>query len=124
VKGHPPHDLERLLRAARPTPAPGFVTELERSLRARSVKRERRRLRVAFAGAAFAVVLTSVVLAMSIGGLLPFTSGGSPANAGQHCHNVVTHPTERRPHFVWDRSGEPRIRYHSEVVRRVVKRCR
>jgi hypothetical protein len=112
------------MRAARPTPRPDFVTELERSLLTGAPTRDRRRLRVAFAGAAFAVVLAALVVAMSISGLLPFTSGGSPASARQDCHNVVIHPTERRPYFVRDRSGELHVRYHSEVVRRVVKRCR
>jgi hypothetical protein len=112
------------MRAARPTPRPDFVTELERSLRSRTVKHDRQRLRVAFAGVAFAIVLAALVVAMSVSGLLPFTSGGSPATARQDCHNVVTDTTERRPYFVRDRKGELQVRYNTEVVRRVVKRCR
>jgi hypothetical protein len=112
------------MRAARPMPRPGFVTDLERTLRTRTAKRDRRRLRVAFAGAAFAVALAALLLVMSVSGLLPFTSGGSPATARQDCRNVVTHPMERRPYFVRDRSGELHVRYRYEVVRRVVKRCR
>jgi hypothetical protein len=115
------------MRAARPTPRPEFVAELESSLappRATRARRDRRVLRVAIAGGAFAAVLVVVVVAMSVSGLLPFTSGGSPASAGENCRNVVIHPTERRAYFVRDRDGELHVRYRNEVVRRVVKRCR
>jgi hypothetical protein len=123
VKGHFPHDLERLMRAARPAPRPGFVAELERSLRTSTAKRRRRVPPVLVAGAAFAVVLAALVIAMSFSGVLPFTSGGSPARAGEDCRNVVIHPTERRAYFVRV-DGEWQVRYRNEVVRRVVKRCR
>jgi hypothetical protein len=124
VKGHSPHDLERLMRAARPTPRPEFVARLESSLAPRPVRRDRRVLRVAIAGAAFAAVLVAVAVAMSVGGLLPLTSGGSPASAGEDCRNVVIHPTERHAYFVRDRNGDLHVRYRDQVVRRVVKRCR
>ena len=112
------------MRAARPTPRPEFVARLESSLAPRPVRRDRRVLRVAIAGAAFTAVLVAVAVAMSVGGLLPLTSGGSPASAGEDCRNVVIHPTERRAYFVRDRNGDLQVRYRDEVVRRVVKRCR
>jgi hypothetical protein len=86
--------------------------------------RDRRVIRVALAGAAFAVVLCALVVAMSVTGLLPLTHGGSAARARTECRDVVTHPTERQPYFVLDRDGDLRLRYRDEVVRRVVKRCR
>jgi hypothetical protein len=105
-------------------PRPEFVTALERSLAPRTVRRDRRVLRVAVAAGAFAVVLVAVVVAMGVSGLLPFTSGGSPASADEDCRNVVTHPIERRAYFVRDRDGDVRVAYRDEVVRRVVRRCR
>ena len=121
---HPPDDLERLLRRARPAPRPEFVSELERSLPLRRRKQPRPRLTVALAGAGFAAVLAALVVSLSVAGLLPFSSSGHGAQAEQRCKEVVVERSQRVPQFVQDRRGNIRVRYHTKVVPRLVKRCR
>jgi hypothetical protein len=116
-------DLERLLRTARPTPRPGFVRELERTLRPQ--RPERRRLRLVLAATGVATALASLVLVLSIAGLLPGSSNGSkPVQAAPKCRTVIVERRERRPYFVRLDNGELRVRYHMELVRRPVRRCR
>jgi hypothetical protein len=124
VRRNPPEDLERLFRAARPTPRPEFVHDLERSLRLRRAKPDRHRLHVAVAAVGLASVLAALVVAMSVAGLVPYTSDGSPAEAEQHCRTVVVERMERRPYFVRGRDGEIHVRYREQVVPRFVRRCR
>jgi hypothetical protein len=61
---------------------------------------------------------------MSVAGLVPYTSGGSPAEAEQHCRTVVVERMERRPYFTRGRDGEIHARYREELVTRFVRRCR
>jgi hypothetical protein len=127
---HPPHDVERLLRAARPEPRPEFVRELERSLigrrpsRAERPARVRPRLRVLVAGTGLVAGLAAVVVALAVAGLLPFGSSGGRAEAGEDCTVTTVERLERHPHFVRDKRGDLHVRYRTEKVPRIVRRCR
>jgi hypothetical protein len=120
-----PEDLERLLRAGRPSPRPDFVRALERNLVPRRSRRERVRLRVAIAGISFAVALGAMAIALNAVGLLPFQlGGGNRAQAEQDCRMVKVEQKERVPTFGRNSKGELVVRYHTRTVPRLVKRCR
>jgi hypothetical protein len=112
------------MRTARPTPRPGFVGELERSLARRTARRARPRMQVALAGTGLAAVLAALIVALAVTGLLPLSSGGSAAKAEQDCQNVTVKRVEQQPYFVLDAKGRVHVRYRNERVARVVKRCR
>lgn len=118
-------DLERLLRNSTPTPRPGYVHELERSLRLRPHRRPARRLRLAIAASGLAAGLAAVVLVAAVVGLLPGSSG-SPGGvqAKPRCQQVVVKRRIRQPYFVTDRQGNVQVRYRTIVAPRPVKRCR
>ena len=108
---------------ARPVPREEFVRELERSLLAPWVERERRHLRLVVAGWALASALAIGGLGISLAGLLPLTSGDSPARADPDCRTVMVERLERRPRFVRTRDGEIQVRYRREWSPRFVRRC-
>lgn len=119
-----PDDLERLLRLARPAPREEFVRELARSLPRQRTERDRRQLRVLAVGWGLASALAVVALALSVTGLLPLTSGSSPAQAGRNCKTMIVERSARKPYFVRGRNGTIHVRYRVEIVPRFVKRCR
>ena len=119
-----PDDLERLLRRARPAPREEFLRELERSLPRPRPRREPRRFTVLAAGTAFATALAVVAIGLSLAGLLPFTSSGSPAQADRDCTTTVVERDQRVPHFVRDRAGVVHVRYRVERRPQLVRRCR
>ena len=100
------------------------MRELERSLPRQRTERDRRPLRVVVAGWGLATALAVVALGLSLVGLLPFTSGGSPAQADRDCKTVMVERHQRRPYFVRDRNGDVEVRYRVEWVPRLVRRCR
>jgi hypothetical protein len=118
-------DLERLLRSATPTPRPGYVPELERSLHLRPQPRAPRRLRLAVAGASVAAGLAAVAIVAAVAGVLPGSSG-SPggAQAQPNCRQVVVERPTRQAYFQTDRAGNVHVRYRTVLAPRVVKRCR
>jgi hypothetical protein len=122
--GLPPYELERLLRRARPEPREEFVRGLRQTLLLPRIERDRHHLRVVMAGWALATALAVGGLALSVVGLLPLTSGDRPAQAGPRCETVLTERRARRPYFVRASGGELRVRYRTEQVPRVVRRCR
>ncbi len=100
------------------------MRELERSLPRQRTERDRRHLRVLVAGWGLATALAVVTLALSVTGLLPFTSGSSPAQADRNCKTMIVEGPERKPYFVRRRNGAVHVRYRLETVPRLVRRCR
>jgi hypothetical protein len=122
---HDIDDLERLLRTQRATPRAEFVCELERSLAGRPAsKPDSRRVRVLVAGSGLAAGLAAVAVLLAVTGLLPFSSSGGRAHAGEDCRITRVERIERRPHFVRDSAGKLQVRYRVEQVPRLVRRCR
>ena len=76
------------------------------------------------AGSGLATALAVVTLALSVTGVLPFTSGSSPAQADRNCKTLLIERSERKPYFVRDRNGAVQVRYRVETVPRLVRRCR
>jgi hypothetical protein len=119
-------DLERLLRAARPTPRPEFVRELEAALPGRVGRRPplRARRRVLFTATGFAGALAGLALLLGVAGVLPVSSQrGQPAQADDPCRTVIIERRERQPVFEKGPDGEIRLRFVPTVVPRPVKRC-
>ena len=98
--------------------------ELEQSLPRQRTERHRPHLRVVVAGWGLATALAVVALALNIAGLLPFTSGSSPAQADRNCKTLLIERSERKPYFVRGRTGAVQVRYRVETVPRLVRRCR
>jgi hypothetical protein len=119
-----PDDLERLLRLARPAPREEFVRELARSLPRQRTQRDHRQLRVLAVGWGLATALAVVTLALSVTGLLPLTSGSSPAQADRNCKTMIVERSTREPYFVRRGNGAVQVRYRVETVPRLVRRCR
>jgi hypothetical protein len=119
-----PDDLERLLKRARPAPREEFVRELQRSLPRQRTERDRHHLRVLVAGWGLASALAVVALVLSVTGLLPLTSGSSPAQADRNCTTMIVERSVRKPYFVRRREGEIQVRYRLEMEPRLVRRCR
>ena len=123
------HELERLLRTARPQPREDFVRALQDSLpQPRAPGRAPIRLprwRVAFAACASAAALVAVATVLGAVGALPFSAGaGKEAKAGQDCEIVLVQRRARLPHLVRKRDGDLHVVYRTQMVRRPVKRCR
>jgi hypothetical protein len=118
-------DLERLLQKARPTPRPGYVGELERSLHLRRRPEAQSRLRLAFAGIGLAAALAVAAVVFAVAGLLP-GSAQSPrgAEARPQCRQVIVERRTRQAYFVTDRNGDIHVRYRYVLAPRPVKRCR
>jgi hypothetical protein len=119
-----PDDLERLLQRARPAPREEFVRELERSLPRQRRRRDPRPLRVLVAGCGLATALAVVALALSVTGLLPFTSGSNSAEADRNCKTMMVVRQERKPYFMRLPDGAVEVRYHVKTMPRLVRRCR
>lgn len=119
-----PDDLEGLLRRVRPAPRDDFVRELERSLPLRRPRPEPRRFTLVAAGSAFATGLAVLAIGLSLAGVLPFTSSGTPARADRDCTTAVVQRDQRVPYFVRDRAGLVHVRYRVERRPRLVRRCR
>lgn len=100
------------------------MRELERSLPRQRTRRDPRHLRVVVAGWGLATAMAVVALGLSLAGLLPFTSGGSPARADRDCKTVTVERQQRTPYFVRDRNGTVQVRYRVEMVPQLVRRCR
>ena len=100
------------------------MRELERSLPRQRTERDRRHLRVVVAGCGLATALAVVTLALSVAGLLPFTSGSTSAQADRNCKTMIVERSERKPYFVRRRNGAVQVRYRLETVPRLVRRCR
>jgi hypothetical protein len=123
-------DLEQLLRSARARPRPEFVRELEASV-LRSARfgplaawrrRESPRLRAALASA---VAIATLLLVLSIAGLRPLGTSGTPgAAAERHCMTVRTWSVEREPLFVVARDGRLALRYRTALAPQARIRCR
>ena len=100
------------------------MRELERELPLRRAEYGRRRLRIVSAGCGLATALAAVAIALSLAGLLPFTSGGRRAEADRDCKTVSVERSVRQPYFVRSRGGTVEVRYRLERVPRLVRRCR
>jgi hypothetical protein len=119
------HELERLLRTARPQPRADFVRTLEASLPQRRAPIRAPRWRVAFAACASATALVAVATVLGAVGALPFSVGaGKEAKAGEDCQIVLVQRRARLPHVVRKRNGDLHVVYRTQMVRRAVKRCR
>jgi hypothetical protein len=123
------HELERLLRTARPQPRADFVRTLEASLpQPRAPIRapiRAPRWRVAFAACASAAALVAVATVLGAVGALPFSVGaGKEAKAGQDCQIVFVQRRARVPHVARKRNGDLHVVYRMQMVRKTVKRCR
>jgi hypothetical protein len=115
-------DIEELLRGRRPEPSADFVRGLEAELMARA---RRRRTPTIVQALGVAVALSVTVLVLGVTGALPLHVGGDqPATATQRCTTVVVERAQRRPEFVVTRSGDLRLTYRTQIVRRPVRRCR
>jgi hypothetical protein len=121
--GIPPHELERLLRRARPEPRPAFVAGLRRSLFDAPVARSHHRLQAVAVGWALAGALALGGLVLSVVGLLPLSSG-ERAEADRNCKTVLIERSERRPVFERGPDGELRVRRVLVQTPRYVRRCR
>lgn len=131
-------DVERVLRASRPTPDPAWQQGLERQLLTMAAPRDeraasagRRRLaettawlrRPLVVGGAAAAGLASFVFALGLAGAGPLSTQSDPVvEAEDDCRYVVVRRTERVPKLIV-RSGQPAIEYDRRVVRRRVERC-
>ena len=100
------------------------MRELERALPVQWAEHDRRRLRIVFAGCGLATALAAVAIALSVVGLLPFTSGGGRAEADRDCKTVMVERSVRQPYFARARGGPVEVRYRMERVPRLVRRCR
>jgi hypothetical protein len=100
------------------------VRELERSLPRQRSDRDGHSLRVLVVGWGLASALAVVALALSVTGVLPFTSGSSPARADRNCKTMVVERSQRKPYFVRRRDGTIQVRYRSVTEPRLVRRCR
>lgn len=117
-------ELDALLQDARPRPDQRWVAATERRLLPEH--REWFQWRPAPAlrmGAALAVVLAALLLALSLFGSSPFDGTGGDVKAGDECRTVKVTRVERVPNVVEDADGEPRIVYRRERVERFVERC-
>ena len=121
--GIPPHELERLLRHARPEPRSAFVAEVRLALRGPPAARRRRPVQAVAVGWALAGSLALGGLVLSVVGLLPLTSG-ERAQAVRKCETVLVERTERRPVFERMPDGELRVRHVMSHTPRYVRRCR
>lgn len=121
--GIPPHELERLLRQARPEPRPAFVAELRLALLAPPAARDHRRVQVVVLGWAMAGALALGGVVLSVVGLLPLTSG-ERAQAVRRCETVLVERSERRPVFERTPGGELRVKRVLSQTPRYVRRCR
>ena len=125
-----PHELEGVLRKARPEPPPDFVRSLEHALLPHPERRTRRerwapRWRVAAAACASAAALVAIGIVLGVAGALPFSAGaGDDAEAGPVCRTVIVERRARVGYVVRDKHGGFRLRYRREMVQRPVKRCR
>lgn len=100
------------------------MRELERSLPRQRTERDRSHLRVLVAGWSLAAALAVVALALSVTGLLPFTSGSTSAEAGRNCKTLIVERAERKPYFLRLPDGTVEVRYHVRTAPRLVRRCR
>lgn len=121
--GLPPHELERLLRRARPEPRPAFAAELRRTLFPPPVERRRHRVQAVVVGWALAGSLALGGLVLSVVGLLPLTSGDR-AQAGRDCETVLVERALREPVFERAPGGELRVRRVLVREPRWIRRCR
>ena len=113
-------ELDALLRSRRPMPDEAWVAATERRLlpsRRRLSWRGAPALRL---GAALAVALAGLVLALSLAGGGPL-AGNDKVDAKDDCRTVTVIRTERVPVVSEDGS---RIEYRTERVRRPERRCR
>jgi hypothetical protein len=117
-------ELDALLRERRPMPDQRWVAATERRLLPEPRVRWRwRPSPVLRMGAALAVALTFVVLALSLFGGGPLGASTGDVKAGDECRTVTVTRTERVPAIVEDSTGEPRVVYRRERVQRPVERC-
>ena len=117
---HAEPELDALLRSRRPMPDPAWVAATEQRL----LPTRRRRLSWSRSpalrlGAALAVALAALVLALSLAGGGPL-GGDEPVQAEPKCRTVTVTRVERVPVVV---DGGSRIEYREQQVRRAVRRC-
>jgi hypothetical protein len=119
-----PHDMERLLRSARPAPPPDFVRELEARLpRPAPVRARRPRALLAATGLAGALAAATLLVGVTTG--LPVGSHEqTPAQAQGGCRTVVVERMQRQATFRTGRDGRLHVHYHSVPVAQRVTRCR
>lgn len=126
---HAEPELDALLRSHRSVPDPRWVAATQDRLlnqsRGPTASRWRtwRPTPALRLGAAFAVVLAALILALSLAGSGPL-GGESPVKAKDDCRTVPVTRTERVPIIVEGSDGEPRIVYERKPVQRFEKRCR
>ena len=107
--------VEQVLRASRPEPDPGFVSELEaRLFPAPAPKRHRPLL----AGIALAGGLACAALALSLAGVGPLGGGDEGVQADSNCKFVTVTRVEKTPTVV---DGQLKLR--DQPVQRRIKRC-
>ena len=118
---HAEPELDALLRSRRPMPDPAWVAATEQRLLPTRRKRfswgGMPALRL---GAALAVALAGLVLALSLFGGGPLGGGNEPVDAKNDCRTVTVTRVERVPVVV---DGGARIEYREQRVRRPVRRC-
>ena len=117
---HAEPELDALLRSRRPAPDPAWVAATEQKLL------PSRRRRFAWSrypalrlGAALAIALAGLVLALSLAGGGPL-AGDEPVEARDDCRTVTVTRIERVPVVV---DGGEGIEYREQRVRRAVRRC-
>jgi hypothetical protein len=116
----PTHD-DDVPDALRPRPRPGFVEELERTLRRETARPARRPLLAAATATAGIAVAT---LGLSVAGVGPLADSTQDVTATSSCHYELVKQRARVPHIVAGPQGQPRIVYRYRVVERRIKRCR
>ena len=116
-------ELDALLRDRRPHADGRWVAATERELFPQQKSwfawRPAPALRM---GAALAVVLAALLLAMSLFGSSPL-SDSEPVKADDNCRTVKVTRVERVPIATVDADGEPKIEYRRQSVERFVERC-
>lgn len=121
----PVHELERLLRTARPQPRPDFVRSLEASLPRPRAPLRAPRWHVVFAACASGVAIIAITIVLGVAGALPFSTGaGKDAEAGPRCRTVFVERRTHLPHLVRGHDGDLRIVYRWRRVQEPVRRCR
>jgi hypothetical protein len=120
-------ELDALLRTRRPAPDAAWVRATEERL----LPRRRRRfvgawppLPAARLGAALAVGVAVVLLALSLAGVGPLGGDNRSVQAKDDCRDVRVTRVERVPSIVKDSRGRPQVRYSTRRVTRLERRCR
>ena len=124
---HTDPELDALLRAKRPAPDPTWVRATEQRLlppRRRFAVPAWRPAPAARLGAALAVGIAALVLALSLAGVGPLGGGDRSVQAKDDCRTVKVTRRERVPAIVTGKDGQPQVVYSARSVQRLERRCR